>query len=70
VFFADDEVHNYDDAQAADGERYAQFFRELLARGVFLAPSPFETMFPSLAHTDADIDHTIELMAEAAAVMK
>ena len=36
------------------------FFHGLLDRGVFLAPSGFETLFPSLAHTDADIDRTVE----------
>jgi len=66
VFFADAPVHNYDDAQRADRTRYASYFRSLLDAGVYVAPSPFEAMFVSAAHTDADIDRTIELAAHAA----
>ena len=51
-------VHDYDEAQAADHARYARFFHGLLDRGVYFAPSGYETLFPSLAHTDADIDET------------
>ena len=65
LFFSATEVRDYDDAAKADGERYARFFHALLDRGVFFAPSAFEAMFPSLAHTDADIDRTIEVAAEA-----
>jgi len=66
VFFASAPVHNYDDARAADHERYASFFHGLLDRGVYFAPSGYETLFPSLAHTDADIDRTIQIAAESA----
>ena len=38
----------------------------MLARGIALAPSPYEVAFASLAHSDADIDRTIEAAAEAA----
>ena len=48
---------------------YARLFHGLLDRGVYFAPSGYETLFPSLAHTDADIEHTIEAAAEAAASM-
>jgi len=60
LFFADAPVSDYAGAKRADGERYAAFFREMLARGVFLAPSQFETAFVSLAHSDDDIARTIE----------
>jgi len=63
VFFADAPVHNYDDARASDAQRYAAFFHGMLDQGVFLAPSAFEAIFPSLAHTDADIDRTVEAAA-------
>ena len=66
LFFSATEVRDYDDAKKADGERYAKFFHAMLDRDVFLAPSAFESIFPSLAHTDADIDRTIELAHEAA----
>jgi len=62
--FASSPVRNYDDASAADHARYATFFHGLLDRGVYVAPSGYETLFPSLAHTDADIDRTVEVVAQ------
>jgi glutamate-1-semialdehyde 2,1-aminomutase len=58
VFFAPSPVHNYDDAKAADHARYGRMFHGLLERGVYFAPSGYETLFPSLAHTDADLEQT------------
>jgi len=52
-------VRDYDEAKASDADLFARFFHGMLDRGIFLAPSAFESMFPSLAHTDADIDATI-----------
>ena len=66
VFFSPAPVRNYQDARAADHARYASVFHGLLDRGVYFAPSGYETLFPSLAHTDADIDRTIEAAGEAA----
>jgi glutamate-1-semialdehyde 2,1-aminomutase len=60
VFFADAPVRDYDAARAADHKRYAQLFHALLGRGVYFAPSGYESLFPSLAHTEADIDATID----------
>ncbi|MGH2997246.1 MAG: glutamate-1-semialdehyde 2,1-aminomutase, partial [Gaiellaceae bacterium] len=57
-------VLNYDAARALDTERYAALFRHLLERGIYLAPSQFEAMFPSLAHGDEEIDRTIEAVAD------
>ena len=57
-------VSNYDDARACDTERYAALFRHLLDRGIYLAPSQFEAMFVSLAHSDEDIDRTVEAVGE------
>jgi glutamate-1-semialdehyde 2,1-aminomutase len=69
LFFTGTPVRNYDDARAADTARYARFFHGMLDRGVYLAPSAFEAMFPSLAHTDDDIARTVELAAEVAAAL-
>ena len=69
VFFSATEVHDSDDAAKADAGRYRRFFHGLLERGIYVAPSPFEAMFPSLAHSDADIDRTIDAAAEVAAAM-
>ena len=65
VFFASAPVRNYEDARAADHSRYAGLFHGLLDQGVYFAPSGYETLFPSLAHTDADIDRTIEAAAKS-----
>jgi glutamate-1-semialdehyde 2,1-aminomutase len=47
-----------------DTERYGELFRGLLDRGVYVAPSQYECMFPSLAHTDDDIDATIGAVSD------
>jgi glutamate-1-semialdehyde 2,1-aminomutase len=67
VFFADAPVTDYEGARNADHLHYAQLFHALLERGVYFAPSGYETLFPSLAHTDADIDATVDAVAEALA---
>ena len=59
LFFTPGPVLNFEDAKRADTAKYARFFWEMLDRGVFLAPSQFEAMFVSGAHTDEDIDRTI-----------
>jgi glutamate-1-semialdehyde 2,1-aminomutase len=59
VFFSLTPVTNYEQAQAADHKLYASFFHALLDRDIFLAPSGYETLFVSLAHTDDLIDQTI-----------
>ncbi|MGI8777941.1 MAG: glutamate-1-semialdehyde 2,1-aminomutase [Acidimicrobiales bacterium] len=66
LFFADAAPTDYDEARAADGSRYARFFHEMLDRNVALAPSPFETLFPSLAHSKDDLERTADLAAAAA----
>ena len=64
LFNTDRAVRNFDDAQACDTERYAALFRHLLERGIYVAPSQFEAMFVSLAHSDEEIDRTIEVVGE------
>ncbi len=59
-FFAAGPVHNYEDAKKSDLAKFSRFHRGMLERGVYLAPSQFEAGFTSLAHTDADIDRTLE----------
>ncbi len=67
LFFTDDTVRDYDGARrAASSGLYAPFFRAMLARGIALAPSPYEVAFVSLAHSQADVDRTIEAAAGAA----
>ena len=59
VFFAPEAPADYTSAKRADAERYARFFRAMLEAGVYLAPSQYEAMFVSLAHTQEDLDRTI-----------
>jgi glutamate-1-semialdehyde 2,1-aminomutase len=63
-FFGATPVTNYEQAQQADHERYARFFHGMLDRGVYFAPSGYETTFVSLAHTDAIIDATVAIAGE------
>jgi len=64
AFMTDRGVRNFEDAQACDTERYGELFRHLLSRGIYIAPSQFESMFVSLAHSDDDIDRTVEAVGE------
>jgi glutamate-1-semialdehyde 2,1-aminomutase len=66
LFFTDRPVRDYEGARAADHRAYASFFHGLLDRGVYLAPSGYEAIFPSLAHGEPELDQTLEAAAEAA----
>ncbi len=65
MFFANEAVTDFTYAKRSDTERYAAYFRGMLHRGVFLAPSQFEAMFVSAAHNDDDIRATIEAAKES-----
>jgi glutamate-1-semialdehyde 2,1-aminomutase len=67
VFFTAEPVIDFASARRSDTERYAAFFRQMLARGIFLPPSQFEAMFVSLAHSDDEIRQTIEAARESLA---
>ena len=67
VFFTAEPVTDFASARRSDTERYAAFFRQMLARGIFLPPSQFEAMFVSLAHGDDEIRQTIEAARESLA---
>jgi glutamate-1-semialdehyde 2,1-aminomutase len=64
-FFSDRPVHDYQTATHANTERYAAFFRGMLARGVYPPPSQFEAWFLSSAHTVKDVDLTIAAARKA-----
>ncbi len=64
IFFTPDPVTNFAEAKRSDTKRYARYFREMLNRGIFLAPSQFEAAFVSASHTSADIDRTIATAQE------
>lgn len=61
IFFTAREVHSFEDASAADRTQFDTYFKHLLANGIYIAPSPFETSFVNLAHTSADLDAAIEV---------
>ena len=63
-FFTDRQVRDYQSATSADTERYARFFRGMLARGIYPPPSQFEAWFLSAAHTRKDVDLTIAAARE------
>jgi glutamate-1-semialdehyde 2,1-aminomutase len=65
VFFTPDPVTDYAAAASCDLAAFAAYARALLDRGVYPPPSQFEAWFPSLAHTDEDVERTIEAAADA-----
>jgi glutamate-1-semialdehyde 2,1-aminomutase len=64
-FFTDRPVHDFESATSANTDQYAAFFRGMLERGVYAAPSQFEAWFISAAHTPRDIDKTIAAARQA-----
>jgi len=67
LYFTPGPVRNYADAKQSETALFARWHKAALARGVFLAPSTFEAGFVSAAHSDADIDFTIEQLDAALA---
>ncbi|CDO01728.1 Glutamate-1-semialdehyde 2,1-aminomutase [Oceanobacillus picturae] len=70
VFFTDQEVINYETAQSANLDYFAQYYRAMMEQGVFLPPSQFEGLFLSTSHTDEDIEKTISAVNHAFASIK
>ena len=64
VFFTKENVVDYDTALSSNTDEYAKYFRFMLDGGVNLAPSQFEAMFISAAHSNEDLDRTVELISE------
>jgi glutamate-1-semialdehyde 2,1-aminomutase len=67
LFFADREIVNVDDVMKQDLQFFKKFFWGCLDKGIYLAPSPYETGFISLAHTEADLDDTLTVFSEVLA---
>lgn len=65
LFFTAGPVTDYASAKGSDTQRYGRYFAAMRERGVFLAPSQFEAMFVSLAHSDGDIDDVVTRAAES-----
>jgi len=64
-FFTEGPVRDWESAKICDTARFGRFFRAMLERGVYLAPSQFEAAFLSAAHSEQDIDHTLAAAREA-----
>lgn len=62
LFFCEGPVTDWPSASSGDTERFAHFFHGMLDEGIYLAPSPYEALFISAAHSEADISRTIEAM--------
>jgi len=60
MFFTSEPVRNFEDVQQCSIGRFKRFFAAMLHQGIYLAPSAFEAWFVSLAHTETDIDKTIQ----------
>ncbi|MEC2159294.1 glutamate-1-semialdehyde 2,1-aminomutase [Virgibacillus halodenitrificans] len=69
LYFGDQKITNYDQAEASDGEAFAKFFKLMLKQGINLAPSKFEAWFLTIAHTETDIEQTIDAVDKAFAAM-
>jgi glutamate-1-semialdehyde 2,1-aminomutase len=65
LFFTGQPVTDYESAKSSDTARFGRFFRAMLERGIYLAPSQFEAAFLSAAHTEEDISKTLAAAAEA-----
>ena len=68
-FLCEGPVRNFEEAKSTDSERFGKLHRAMLERGIYLAPSAFEAGFASLAHSDADIEATINAFRESFAAV-
>jgi glutamate-1-semialdehyde 2,1-aminomutase len=65
VFFTEGPVEDFDGARETDTEWFGRYYRACLDGGVLFAPSAFEAGFMSTAHTDADIEETVDAVGRA-----
>ena len=64
IYFTDEKVTEYNQAERSDGEVFAKFFRGLIKRGINIAPSKYEAWFLTTEHTDKDIDDTLDIVED------
>ncbi|WP_062104546.1 glutamate-1-semialdehyde 2,1-aminomutase [Bacillus niameyensis] len=70
IFFTNEDVYNYDKARTSDLKLFGSYYKEMANRGVFLPPSQFEGLFLSTAHTEEDIERTIQAATETFKMIK
>lgn len=64
LYFTEEEVIDYESAKTADTEAFAKYCNDMVSHGIYLAPSQFEAMFLSMAHTEELLDKTLEQMEQ------
>ena len=69
-FFCEGPERNFEEAKTNDSELFGKLHREMLKRGVYLAPSPFEAGFTSLAHSEEEIERTLEAFDQSFSTIK
>ena len=62
VFFTNEKVTDYKTAMTSDTVKFSKYFGYMLENGIYAAPSQFEAMFLSAAHSDEDIERTVEVI--------
>jgi len=65
VYFTNEKIENYNQAEKTDGEMFAKFFKLMLHQGINLAPSKYEAWFITIAHTEEDIEATLHAVDNA-----
>ena len=70
VFFSDSDVTDFKTTSKCDTERFKRYFNLMLGRGIYLAPSQFEALFISDAHTDEDLEKTVMAFDEVMGILK
>ena len=65
LFFTPEQVYDWDTAAASDRDAFASYFRSMLDAGIIIAPSQFEAVFVSAAHTDEDIEYFVSSARKA-----
>lgn len=70
LYFTDEKVTHYEQAENSDGDAFAKFFKLMLHQGINLAPSKFEAWFLTTEHTDEDIEETLRAADYAFSQMK
>lgn len=70
IYFTDEKVINYEQAENTDGEMFGRFFKYMLHQGINLAPSKYEAWFITIAHTQDDIEATLHAINNAFELLK
>ncbi|MFK9094083.1 glutamate-1-semialdehyde 2,1-aminomutase [Bacillus salipaludis] len=70
VYFTNETIENYEQAESTNGEMFAKFFKLMLKQGINLAPSKYEAWFLTIAHTEEDVEATLHAVRNAFSSLK